>query len=58
MNIKRIRLIVIIWIVVLGLSLSGCGAGLLTDSTPTKAANPHEYSPSHANGDQAGRVFQ
>ena len=38
MNIKRIRLIVIIWIVVLGLLLSGCGAGLSPSSTPTQAA--------------------
>jgi predicted peptidase len=40
MNIKRIKLIVIIWIVVLGLLLSGCGAGLLPVSTPTKVAIP------------------
>ena len=38
MNIKRIRLIVIIWIVVLGLLLSGCGAGLPPGSTLTTAA--------------------
>jgi S-formylglutathione hydrolase len=38
MNIKQIRLIVIIWIVVLGLLLSGCRAGLPPGSTPTKAA--------------------
>ena len=38
MNIKRIRLIVIIWIVVLGLLLSGCGADLTPSSAPTQAA--------------------
>jgi S-formylglutathione hydrolase FrmB len=38
MNIKRIRSIVTIWIVVLGLLLSGCGAGLPSGSTPTQAA--------------------
>ena len=38
MNIKRIRLIVIIWIVVLGWLLSGCGAGLTPSSAPTQAA--------------------
>jgi enterochelin esterase-like enzyme len=38
MNIKRMRLIVIIWMVVPGLLLSGCGAGLPPDSTPTQAA--------------------
>jgi enterochelin esterase-like enzyme len=37
MNIKRIRLIVIIWIVVLSLLLSGCGAGLTPSSAPTQA---------------------
>ncbi|HLO29330.1 MAG TPA: alpha/beta hydrolase-fold protein [Anaerolineales bacterium] len=37
MNIKRRRLIVIIWIVVLGLLLSSCGAGLTPGSAPTQA---------------------
>ena len=38
MNIKRIQLIVIVWMVVAGLLLSGCGAGLPPASTPTQAA--------------------
>jgi S-formylglutathione hydrolase len=38
MNIKRIRSIVTIWIVVFGLLLSGCGAGLPPGSTLTQAA--------------------
>jgi S-formylglutathione hydrolase len=38
MNIKRIRHIVIIWVVVLGLLLSGCGDGLRPGSGPTEAA--------------------
>jgi S-formylglutathione hydrolase FrmB len=38
MNIKWITLIVIVWITVLGLLLSSCGAGLTPSSAPTQAA--------------------
>jgi S-formylglutathione hydrolase len=38
MNIKRIRLIVFLGIVVPGILLSGCGSGLTPVSTPTQAA--------------------
>jgi hypothetical protein len=37
MNMKQIRLIVVIWIIVFGLLLSGCGAGLTLSSAPTQA---------------------
>jgi enterochelin esterase-like enzyme len=41
MNMKQMRLIVVIWMVGFGLLLlSGCGAGLLPDSMPTEAAIP------------------
>ena len=40
MNIKRIRWIAIIWVVVLVLLASGCGAGSAPASTPTPAATP------------------
>ncbi len=40
MNIKRMRWIAIIWVVVLVLLASGCGAGSAPASTPAQAATP------------------